>query len=131
MLSSDLVFSVCYLNIPETHSKMPLSAPQKYSLITLSIPSKTPPIILATHIITMIAIIAKTKEKNSYMRSLVLFSLFFLSLFISTYSTEDLEDALDLCLWYLLALVCWVDWFECIVFAVATTTQTLDRALSR
>ena len=131
MLSSDLVFSVCYLNIPETHSKMPLSAPQKYSLITLSIPSKTPPIILATHIITMIAIIAKTKEKNSYMRSLVLFSLFFLSLFISTYSTENFEDALDLCLWYLLALVCWVDWFECIVFAVATTTQTLDRALSR
>lgn len=111
---------------------MPLSAPQKYSLITLSIPSKMPPIILATHIITMIAIIAKTKEKASYMRSFMLFaSLFFLSLFISTYSTENFEDALDLCLWYLLALVCWVDWFKRIVVAVATTTQTLDRALSR
>lgn len=110
---------------------MPLSAPQKYSLIILSIPSKTPPIILATHIITMIAIIAKTKEKASYMRSFMLFASLFFPLFISTYSTENFEDALDLCLWYLLALVCWVDWFECIVFAVTTATQTLDGSLSR
>lgn len=101
---------------------MPLSAPQKYSLITLSIPSKTPPIILATHIITMIAIIAKTKEKASYMRSFMLFASLFFPLFISTYSTEDFKDALDLRLRYLLTFVCWVDWFKHVVVAIATAT---------
>lgn len=110
---------------------MPLRAPQNHSLIHRSMVSNQPPIMLATNIIMRIAIIAKTKEKASYMRSFMLFASLFFPLFISTYSTEDLKYALDLCLWYLLALVCWVDGFECIVFAVATTTQTLDRALSR
>lgn len=58
---------------------------------------------LATNIMTMIAIIANPKEKNSYMRSFVLFSLFFLSLFISTYSSQNFKDAFDLRLRDLLA----------------------------